>query len=463
MWRTRLEAAPPILHTWLSHQRLDAYWRRGSVAFDYDAIKVPTYVVSGWQDTYVHAVGRLLQNLKAPCKGLIGPWGHTYPWAAQPHGLDWAQEEVRWWTHWLKSVDTGIMDEPRLRGFLNYKPPSQTLPAETPGRWIAEPTWPARTTPFVLHLNENGAASAAPGRQAHVRYREKEIVGVTKPEWLDRPPIEQSRDDARSLTFDTAPLERGVEILGQPTIRVRVRADQKIAKLAVRVCEVTREGQSWLVSYGLRNLTHRDGHETPTPLMPGADYDVAFPLFCIGHRFARGNRIRIAISENLWPLAWPSPRTPTLTLTLGAASFITLPERTPGTTPAPFPIPESHTPPAPDASRPSAVTEPASPGHYLIHNDTPPAPRIVADIGTELTRSAWETSEIKDGDPLSCRWSHRTLSRWKRGGWNCSVEASCELTATEADFLLTESLVARKDEQIIFERTAREKIARDLV
>lgn len=84
MWRERLEGTPAILQTWLRHQRYDDYWRRGSIREDWSAIKVPTYIVGGWQDTYANAVGRLLENLTCSRKGLIGPWGHTYPWAAQP-------------------------------------------------------------------------------------------------------------------------------------------------------------------------------------------------------------------------------------------------------------------------------------------------------------------------------------------------------------------------------------------
>src|SRR5262245_37343025 len=36
MWQARLDATPPILTTWLQHQREDDYWKRESVAFDPD-------------------------------------------------------------------------------------------------------------------------------------------------------------------------------------------------------------------------------------------------------------------------------------------------------------------------------------------------------------------------------------------------------------------------------------------
>ena len=83
-------------------RRYDAYWKRGSIATDYAAIKCPVYVVDGWGDPYSNIIGELLANLKVPRKGLIGPWGHIFPNLATPLGLDWPYEEVRWWQQWLE-------------------------------------------------------------------------------------------------------------------------------------------------------------------------------------------------------------------------------------------------------------------------------------------------------------------------------------------------------------------------
>jgi len=67
-WQQRLDAAPPILEKWLSHQRDDAFWRRGSVSTDYRRIKCPVYIVDGWVDTYVNTVTRLLAQVTVPRK-----------------------------------------------------------------------------------------------------------------------------------------------------------------------------------------------------------------------------------------------------------------------------------------------------------------------------------------------------------------------------------------------------------
>lgn len=459
MWRARLAATPNILTEWLSHQRFDEYWRRRTL--NPADITVPTYLVSGWQDTYVKPVLHLLQSLDCTRKCLIGPWGHTYPWAAQPHALEWVQEEVRWWTHWLKGVDTGIMHEPMLRTFMGYAAPSQVLPEATPGRWVAERSWPASRETLALHLNDDGLSTHA-AAPTYVTHAGGAVVGLTKPEWLDRPPVEQSADDARSLCFDSTPLESDIEILGAPVLAVRVSANVRVAQLAARVTEVTPDGQSWLVSYGLLNLTRRDGYADPMPLEPRRSYDVRVHLFPIAQRFRRGSKIRVALSDGLWPLAWPSPEVADLTFELGANSRLLLPVRPIERAPITLGIGESITPPT-TAERPATTLTPVSPGRYVIDNNSPVYERTIADTGVQVSRASWERSEIVEGQPSQCRWTQRVVSTWRKGDWRCALEASYELTATPQAFSLTETLTGTSGDAEIFRRTHTAEIARELM
>jgi hypothetical protein len=305
------------------------------------------------------------------------------------------------------------------------------------------------------------ADEAAP--ETTVAYVGDRIVGLTKPEWLDRPPIEQSLDDARSLVFRTPTLEDTLEILGNPVLRVRIAADRPVAKLAARLVELTADGQSWLVSYGLLNLTHRTSHTEPAPLVPGQVYDVEIPLTAIAHRFSAGSRIGLALSESLWPLVWPSPEIVTLALTLGPASTLTLPVRPIETEPAPFDIPETRSPPREGSPRPTATTAPASPGRYRIELSTPTTSALLKSTGTTLGRGRREVSEIAESDPNSCVWSHRARSSWKRGDWDCAVEATCELRSTPSEFQLSESLTAWRGEVVVFQTRVANRIARNLV
>ncbi len=310
-WMARLGAAPPIAVQWLSHQREDDYWRQGSVGFDPGAIRCPTYLVGGWVDPYNEAIPRLLQSLEVPAKALIGPWTHGYPQPAAPGpGLEWIVEEVRWWRHWLAGEATGVMDGPRVWTFIPETAPAEVAPDPLPGRWVAEPDWPPRTTELAFGLAP-GRLTDGVGEAVVVELDGDALVGRQTPEWVPfaapQYPQEQSSDDERALTFDSEPLDAPADLLGLPAVRLRIAANAAIAKIAVRLTEVTPDGRSWLVSYGVLNLTHRDGHAAPEPITPDRFYDVDLALYLTGRRLRASSRIRLALSENLWPLLWPSP------------------------------------------------------------------------------------------------------------------------------------------------------------
>ena len=82
----------------------------------------------------------------------------------------------------------------------------------------------------------------------------------------------------RSLVFETPPLDRPIEILGAAIVTLDVASDRPIANLAVRLCDVHPSGESLRVSYGVLNLTHRDGHEKPALLAIGERYRVRIKL-----------------------------------------------------------------------------------------------------------------------------------------------------------------------------------------
>jgi len=472
LWRERVNSTPAILAQWVSHQRYDAYWQRGSIAVDYASIKCPVYVVDGWIDTYSNVIGRLLERLSVPRKGLIGPWPHNYPDDVSPGpGLDWAYEEVRWWQHWLLGVQTGIMDEPMLRAYMPYSTPWEVYPKDLPGRWVSEKAWPsARLTPRALHLNSGGHLAERPAAPEAVRYVGDKIVGLTKAQWLPYPPsampAEQSPDDRKSLVFDSAPLTSDLEILGYPVAKIRVAADVPVAKLAVRLTDVTEEGKSWLVSYGLLNLTHRSSHEHPSALTPGQFYDVEIKLFMVAHRFKRGHIIRIALSEGLWPLVWPSPQIATLTIET-ASSSIVLPVRPPLADEPPFPIPiraqGSQALKGFLGNANEETTRESADGVVTVTRNAPERAYTLPEVGTTLVRSTSELQKITTGAPNSCVWKEENVVGYRRGDWDCRTVAAYEVTSTVDTFLIKESLKITKGTEVFFEQEATSKIARDLL
>ncbi len=112
-------------------------------------------------------------------------------------------------------------------------------------------------------------------------------------------PTDQRLDDGGALVFETPPLDREMSVLGAAGLRLEISADAPVAQVAVRLSDVAPDGRVSRVSYQVRNLTHRDGHEHPAVLEPGRRYDVHMTLNACGHRFLPGHRIRLAIATRL--------------------------------------------------------------------------------------------------------------------------------------------------------------------
>ena len=143
MWLERLKAMPLLIENWLSHQSRDEYWKHGSICEDYGAIRAAVYAVGGWADGYTNAIGRMMRHLECPKKALVGPWAHKYPHFARPGpAIGFLKEALRWWDHWLKGVDTGIVDEPACTLYIEDAAPPRAYYEERKGAWVRLREWP---------------------------------------------------------------------------------------------------------------------------------------------------------------------------------------------------------------------------------------------------------------------------------------------------------------------------------
>ncbi len=480
MWLARLAGSPPFVETWLAHQTRDAYWRHGSVGEDYRAIEVPVYAVGGWADSYNNSVPRLLAGLSGPRKGLIGPWAHTFPEMGGPGpAIGFLQDSLRWWDYWLKGIDTGIMAEPMLRCWLQDSVPPATYYAERPGRWVAEPSWPSPNVGArTLYLTGDGAAgrlSAQLGDETALRIRGRLGYGLDVGQWgaYGTPgewPGDQRAADGECLTFDSPLAGAPEDILGYPELELLLSADQPLALVAVRLCDVAPDGASTLVSWGLLNLTHRNSHEFPEPLEPGRRYRVTVRLNVSGHCLAVGHRWRVAVSPTYTRHAWPSPQTVTLTLYAGADCRLRLPARAASPADAAladFPPPEMAAPIAREELRTGRSRKTIS--HDLIDGWT--ELRIEDDggrtrysgSGMEVDDGMAEVYRVREGDPLSLRVDIARHLELQRGDWRVRVETRCAMSADATHFHLSHHLDAYEGDTRVFTRADAKSIPRHLV
>lgn len=474
-WLERLRNTPEWVAQWLEHQRRDAYWKHGSVSEDYAAIRCPVYAIGGWADAYRNAVPRLLSHLQVPSKGLIGPWAHGWPLLGTPApAIGFLQETLRWWDKWLKGIETGIMDEPRYRVWMQDAVPRTAGRDSQPGRWVAEEQWPsARIVPRRLHLNPGRLAATAEA-ETSLTHCSLQYNGRASGAWcpyatgadLDS---DQQVDDGLSLIFDSLPLAAGVEILGAPVVELELAVDRPAALIAVRLCDVDAHGRSARVTYGVLNLSHRGSHEEPTPLEPGRRYHVRLQLNDIAYAFPAGHRIRLALSTSYWPIVWPSPAPTTVTVFTGA-SLLTVPERpsrAEDTTLPAFGEPEGATPPsmttlAPEHGDSSWRYDDATRTAEMVSAYDSGLERFDA-IGIAAGMRISERYSIVSDDPLAARGSLAWTIRRERGDWRIRIEAGIELRCTAEAFLVHQSLAAFEGETCVFEREWNREIARDLV
>jgi putative CocE/NonD family hydrolase len=477
-WLDRLERTPPFIEAWMTHQRRDAFWRQGSVCEDFSAITCPVYAVGGWADAYTNAVFRLLAGLPGPRKGLVGPWAHLYPEMGVPGpAIGFLQECLRWWDYWLKGVETGIMDEPMLRVWMQDSVPPASHHAEWPGRWVAETTWPApeiQANGRKHWLASNTLAPTLPEERA-LNIRGSHLAGADAGNWCphgspgDMPP-DQRAEDGLALSFTSPPQAERTEILGFPEVALTVAADQLNALLAVRLCDVAATGASTLVTRGLLNLTHRDSHAEPSPLEPGRTYPVTVRLNAIAYSLPAGHRWRVSVSPTYWPWAWPSPQPVTLTVFTGPESFLTLPVREPreaDTGLAPFGPPEGAPPLRAEWLRQSSRSRTLerdtvrSAVRLTDRNDVGRRRMLDSDLEYESTRV--DSFSLTGGEPLSARVDCARTVAFKRGDWEVHVETASTLTADATTFHLTNSLEAYEGPVRVFTKTWHLAVPRDLV
>ncbi|GAB2837893.1 CocE/NonD family hydrolase [Streptomyces daliensis] len=503
MWRERLENTEPWVLEWLRHQRRDDYWRHASVCEDYSAVRCPVLASSGWADGYSNAVTRLLAHLDVPRKGLIGPWSHKFPHLGEPGpAIGYLQEVVRWWDHWLKGIDNGVMEGPVLSAWMQDSVPPSTSYEERPGRWVGELEWPSPGIEPVAHPllrhriadpalvgtshtdgthvdgEGDGVVDGGDGASAHtpgdaLTVQSPLSVGQFAGKWAsyNAPPdlpYDQREEDGGSLVFDTDPLDERVEILGSPSVELDLSVSEPVAQVAARLSDVAPDGSATRVTYGVLNLAHRNGTDAPEPLEPGRRYRARFQLNGVAQAFPPGHRIRLSLSTSYWPLAWPPPK-PVLLSVYERSSTLTLPFR-----PAD----------APDGLPREPFGEAEGTPPLATTSLTPPEERwdvkrdligytseleIVKDRGMErfedialdVGRRAYERYAAVADDFTSVSGESTWTMTFRREAWEARVVTRTVLSSDETDFFVHATLDGYEGERRVFSRTWNETVPRD--
>ncbi|WP_199825244.1 CocE/NonD family hydrolase [Halomonas sp. G11] len=474
LWHQRLEGSGLWLEKWLSHQQRDAYWQHGSVCENYDAIRCPVMAVSGWADGYTNAVFRLLEHLKVPRLGLIGPWSHKYPHQGVPGpAIAFQQELLRWWDRWLKDRDTGIDREPKLRAWVQDSMQPSAHYRHRPGRWVAEHQWPSSnvvTWPFRLAPGRLIQKQGEPEETAALTVQSPLSVGFFAGKWCSYAagpdlPHDQREEDGGSLVFDSQPLEQDLTLLGAPEVDLVLACDKPVGMVAVRLSDVAPDGKATRCTYGLYNLNHWAGHDRAQPLVPGQLYRIRVKLNDLGQVFPAGHSLRLAVSSSYWPLAWPSPEPSQLTLHTQECR-LWLPTR------HPQPEDDEVAFEAPTAPTPPPVTQ-LEPGEHrwLIHRDLQTNHSTLEvikdegryhleDIDLVITDRTRELYSHEGDDFQSIRGEVVAERQLQRQDWDVRTRTRTLLTSDSERFQIDAELDAYENNRRVFSRNFSKSIPR---
>jgi len=276
--------------------------------------------VSGWWDgAYPRAAITRFRTLHNPgMRLLLGPWNHGGDQALDPllatraSEFDHAAELLRFFDFHLKASANGWDREPPVHYFNTGEQ-----------RWKSASSWPppARATSWYLAPGRTLArdAPAADGDPDSFQPDPQSGTGSTSrwrglavETWTGYG--DRASADRHNLVYESAPLERDLEVTGHPLVQLWLRADAGDAAVFAYLEDVDAKGNVGYVTEGdLRALQrklrpagdapwvgavpyHSFARADAEPLPPGQSAELVFDLLPISHLFRSGHRIRLALA-----------------------------------------------------------------------------------------------------------------------------------------------------------------------
>ena len=329
MWLERLERTPHFVEAWLTHQTYDDYLEagldpRGLLGDPGSDLR------RGWVDRRVHQCGPThARASELPEGGTHRALGAHLPRARRARSCDRLPPGVR---RVVRAVAERRADRRRRlaaaarvdagaggAGGLLRRAPGSVARRSPSGRRAAPRTC--------------GSGSLSAGELVRAEQRDLEAladdVARQTPATLSLSPVAvlrrgRSASGARTGCPTSSPatsasmtparssstahhLPSGSSCSAGPSSRSRSRRPRRSARWsrgsAMSHPTVCRRS----LTYGVLNLTHRNGDESPEELVPGERYTVRVRLNVIGQAVEAGHRLRLALSPTWWPMVWPQP------------------------------------------------------------------------------------------------------------------------------------------------------------
>ena len=295
------ELAPDsFYHDWIAHPTPDAYWQQ--LKPNLQTVDLPMLHIGGWFDTYLRGTIRLYREMsdrsQFPQHLWVGPWAHL-PWgrrvgaidfgAAANHSVDRLQ--IRWFDHFLKGKDTGLLDEPPVRFFEMFGNCWRSFtqyPTPSPQSLYLASTGLASMGDQEGQLVEQAADVGVPDLLVHDPWRPVPAQGghATFPAGVSDRASLDCRSDV--LTYTSPPLPTDLHLAGDVVLEVYATADAPSFDLCAVLSEVRPNGSVYNITQGYCRI------ESPTqPILIALQPTCA----CI----ASGHALRLSLSAACAP------------------------------------------------------------------------------------------------------------------------------------------------------------------
>lgn len=310
----------------------------------HEQVRVPTFNIGGWYDIFLedtidnfilmHRQGSTPEARQS--KLLIGPWTHggvTNPIGEINFGfgataafinlqIDFMSLQLRWFDHWLKGIDTGMLREAPIKLFV--------MGANI---WRDEQEWPlARAINTRYYLHSTGHANSLHGdgylttdlpeedEPSSDRYDYDPANPVItrggallmSPEYragpFDQRPTE-SRQDV--LVYTTGELTEDLEVTGPIKVHLWAVSSAPDTDFVARLVDVHPDGYAQNLADGIIRARYRNFErgEPPSLIEPGKAYEYEIDLWSTSNVFKVGHRIRLDITSSNFPRWDRNPNT----------------------------------------------------------------------------------------------------------------------------------------------------------
>ncbi|MDB4893794.1 MAG: X-Pro dipeptidyl-peptidase domain protein [Firmicutes bacterium] len=346
----------------LQHGEYSPYWSEPvaySIVDRYDQYPdVPVYWLSGWYDTYIRSTITNFNEFRArkqsPQRLIMGPWIHGVASIGQSYAgdvdfgpdaaVDYDDLRLRWFDHFLKEAETGVLAEPPVRIFVmggGSGRKNEEGRLDHGGQWRYEHEFPlprAVATPFYLRgdgLLATALPAAAEQASSAYVYDPRDPVPTiggsisAVPHVMPgggfnqrgRPDVYGATDDLPLglrpdvLVFSTPPLVADVEVTGPMKVVLYASSTAVDTDFTAKLIDVYPpnpdypDGYELNISDSIIRVRYRDDWDQPAPMVPGTVYPLAIELYATANLFRKGHQIRLHISSSNFPRFDVNPNT----------------------------------------------------------------------------------------------------------------------------------------------------------